>query len=203
MQRDPGITMAEAKRLLMTGTHVLNEPDLGSMVGTGELDIIGTLVAQERAFAEDFPTASPDHSRLVWAEEFAYPGGKPALRGFLLLRDKEDLPTRASAQQLSLEVLGPGTVTTEDLGVGLVGVTVRAAPESAGQTLTVAATLDGRPLSSSTFVIERDPALAAHGFELVGGTCSQRVGPVRPWSAFAMALLLSALLRRRRLREQH
>src|SRR5690606_21453055 len=93
MQREPRLTMKQAKRYLMAGTAGLVPVGIGSSFGTGELNIHGTLLAQEAAQSIAGAALSSKHSRTIWAEDFAHPAPGPALTGYLVARDKNDEPT--------------------------------------------------------------------------------------------------------------
>lgn len=203
MQRDPDLTMEQAKRYLMAGTDSTGEAGLASTVGTGELDIVGALLAQERE-GENIPeTPSISHCRVVWASDFVYPGTGPALRGYLITRNAENEPVEPEDGDLSFRVEGPGRVTFESLVPGLIELQVTADDGSASQELTIISELLGETIARDTFVIERDPILAEHGYEFTGGTC--RIGSVgrRPAVPSLLFVLLTvALLRGRRLAQR-
>jgi hypothetical protein len=189
--------MHSAKRYLMAGTHSISD-GLGSLSGTGELDVVGTLRAQEEALMTTAGSASPDNSRVVWASHFVHPD-VPQL-GYVLLRDGQDRPTTYAQDQVSIELDGPGTLTLAEETVGLLKVTLSASDASSGRNLTVRTRVGGTTIETAQFVIERDPNLAEHGYELVGGTCAVdprgRTTPRLSWSAWI--LLLGISLRRRR-----
>lgn len=199
MQRDPSLTMEQAKHYLMAGTEPVGEAGASSMVGTGQLDIIGALLAQERDRANSPETPSASHCRVVWASDFVYPGTGPALRGYLITRNAENESVEPEEGELSFQVEGPGRVTFENLVPGLIELQVTAEDGSAAQELTVVSKLLGETIARDTFVIERDPSLAEHGYELTGGTC--RTGSVSgrvTGPSLFFVLLTAALLRGRR-----
>ncbi len=204
MQRDNSLTMEQAKRYLMAGAHGLRQRTTPSLVGTGELDVVGALVAQERHLSEEPIPMRPDasRSRVVWADDFLYPGTGPALEGYLLVRDADGQPLGVSDSDVDVTATGPARVTFERLGPGLVRLVLDGDEDGTSESATIRVALDGQVVAEDTFVIERDPILAEHGYEISGGTCSA-VGwsPARshrswPTSAWVLVVLLSACLSR-------
>jgi subtilisin family serine protease len=194
MQRDPTLTMTEAKHYLMAGTRALETESEGSMTGTGELDVVGTLLAQETALTQSEEAAEPSRCRVVWANDFVYPGTGPALSGYLVTRNRAGEPVKTEDADLSFRVEGPGRVTHERVSPGLVALRVTADDGTASGELTIESRVNGETVARDTFVIERDPSLAKYGYELTGGTCSV-VSPAQRsrWGATFPALLTLAL----------
>lgn len=199
MQRDPRLTMEQAKHYLMAGTHAVEETGVASSSGTGELDIVGALRAQEKDLSSSQESPDASHSRVVWASDFIYPGTGPALSGYLIARNSADEPVEPESGDLSLLVEGPGRVTFERVVPGLISLQVTADDGSASQELTVISKIRGETVSHDTFRIERDPSLAKHGYELTGGTCSLRA-PAREntWPNALLSLFMALLLREAR-----
>jgi hypothetical protein len=196
MQRDPDLTMQQAKHYLMAGTDEVREPGIASLVGTGELNIVGALLAQERDLESSGEIPNVSHSRVVWANDFVYPGTGPALRGYLIARDANDEPVEPEVGDLAFRVEGPGRVTFETMACGLIALEVTADDGSASQELTVTSEVRGQTIARDTFVIERDPILAEYGYELTGGTCQiDNFSSRGPAPYFWLALLTAALLR--------
>lgn len=199
MQRNPKLTMARARHYLMAGTRALSHTGAGSMTGTGELDVIGTLRAQEADLMRDKEAADPSHCRVVWANDFIYPGTGPALSGYLITRSATDEPVQTEDADLSFRVEGPGRVTHERVAPGLVALRVTADEGTASQKLTVTSRVDGETVARDTFIIERDPSLAKYGYELTGGTCSfvtTRKDPGFPSLLAFLTLLFLTVARR-------
>lgn len=189
MEREPALTMEQARRYLLAGTHRTEEWPLGSLVGSGELDVVGTLLAQESEAANGAADPSATHSRIAWASNFLHPD--VALLGHLVLRDAENRSTSFESDAVEVSVSGPASVTTEEQTTGLVLLRVSAQEEAIGGSVTITTRLSGETLESVTFRIERDPTLARLGWELSGGTCtmSARAVPV-PSGLLAFWVLL-------------
>ncbi len=175
MQRDPTLTMEKAKHFLMAGAQAVPASGIPSLVGTGGLDIRGALHAQELDLEERKGSSSDADvrtSRVVWADDFLYPGTGPGLEGFLLTRDGEDRPLDIDPDEISLSLLGPARAEAVRVAPGLTKLLVIAQEESLSREVTVRVSLGGQLVSSDTFVVERDPTLAKHGYEVMGGTCA-------------------------------
>lgn len=207
MQRDGSVTMERAKRYLMAGAHQVPNQRRPTLVGTGELDLVGALVAQERDLAENGregdigPNAAT--SRVAWADDFLYPKAGPALQGYLLVRDEEGRPVDVEDEAVEISTRGPARTTFERLAPGLVLLEVTGEEDATSETVTVRCSLEGRLVSEDTFVIERDPNLAKHGYELSGGTCGWQAGTGRnAWSLLMLMVLGGLVLRRPRARHR-
>lgn len=198
MQRDPSLTMKDAKRYLMAGAHGITD-DLGSLSGTGELDVVGSLRAQEEALAKTSGPPSSRHSRIVWSSNFVHPDVPQV--GYLVLRDADDRPAAYDEDQVILDLEGPGTLGLTQQTAGLLRISVSASRASSGRTLTIRTRVAGTTIETAKFVIERDPNLAEHGYELVGGTCSlgPRPGPSDRSVWLTCGLLVAFNLGRRRI----
>jgi subtilisin family serine protease len=200
MGRDPELTMEGAKYLLMTGTQSVGPAPPGSLVGTGELDILGAILAQESSLSGQDSSVSPAHSRLVWADNFVRPSTSSPLLGTLLLRGGDDRPTDDGMDELNFRVSGPGRADWRRIGIGLVAVELRAEDGSGAQELQVEVTARGQLIDGDTMPIALDPILAKYGFELAGGSCSvSRPSPAAPTLPF---LVLSVLLLKGRRRKK-
>lgn len=176
MQREPRLTMREAKRYLMAGTSGLVPDGIGSSFGTGGLNIRGALLAQEAAQAAAGPALNAEKSRTIWAEDFAHPAPGPALTGYFLARDKDNEPTLVP-EDLEVAVKGPGRAQWEVEGPGLARLSIFADSGTDGGSLEVTISLQEEIVSRTTVAIGRDPQLAEFGYNLSGGLCSFRPVP--------------------------
>lgn len=201
MQREPTLTMEEAKHLLMAGSEDLGDAGIGSLVGTGELNIVGALLAQERALSGDSPRLDPAGSRLAWADRFVRPATASPLMGYLLLRDEDGFATDDGSDDVDITVSGPGRAERRKVGTGLWELELHADEGSGAQQLVVRVKVRGKLVEKNTVPIALDPILAAHGFEFVGGSCALLSGPAQK-SEVPLAFLLMALLACRRRRSQ-
>lgn len=178
MERDPQLTQAQARHYLQAGTATVpGESQLGRQ-GTGLLDVVGALLAQDAATqqlaGEQLPLASASKSRLTWADDFVRPSQEMPLIGHLVLRATSDSPARADNVQVQID--GPGFAETTALSAGLQEIRVFALAESGQQELTVRVSVEGEQLPPRSFPIALDPQLAQQQLDLLGGTCS--AGPV-------------------------
>lgn len=196
LQRDPELTMSRAKAYLMAGAR-----DLTSAVrtgfGTGEVDVVGALLAQEADAANPAPTGGATiddgSSFFVWADAFVQPAPGPGLSGQVVLRDDDGRPLSVSLDDLQLEVEGPGSGELEVTGPGLLEVRLRAEPGSAGDSLAVRLTAADLELIDERVDIDLDPVRAEHGHALAGGTCAHHASHARGSSSSTLgrgALLL-------------
>ncbi len=188
MQREPRLTMKEAKRYLMAGTARLEPLGLGSSFGTGELDIRGALLAQEAAQSvANGQTLSAKTSRTIWADDFAHPAPGPAMTGYVLTRDKNDEPIPVP-DDLEISVQGPGYAKWEVEGPGLARLSVFANAGTDGNALEVTVSHQKSLVSQSTVPIARDPQLAEFGYALSGGQCTWRASsPSAPSGLLTLA----------------
>lgn len=200
MQRSPTLTMQEAKSLLMVGTLALTDAPSADLVGAGQLDIVASLVAQERLLANSTPPPAAHSSRVIWADNFVRPSKSEPLQGFVVLRDDEDLPTGGDVDDIEVLVEGPGHAEWSDGGAGLISLKIFAESGSGQQELKVTTQIDGAPVDRSVFTISIDPILAEEGFTLGGGTCaiSPAVAPTGSSGIWWMLSLLLWATRRKR-----
>lgn len=200
MQRNPELTMKEAKSFMMTGAQRLNTPGVGSAAGTGELNIVGALLAQDLAESGEVGgRASAEHSRTLWADDFVHPSPAPALTGYVLLRD-EDNEIIGVPEDLHIQVRGPGTASWEADAPGLARLTLTADANTSGQELEVIVSSEDTEISRQRVTIAADPQIAEFGYSLVGGTCSLvRSGAPAPGPlALLVAMISLTIFRRRR-----
>ncbi len=199
MQRQPELTMREAKAFLMAGAALVDDQTLGSTVGVGRLDLTATLMAQERALSGESGTADPTRSRVTFADNYVRAPSGPSLFGAVSLRDEAGLPTGDDKTKVTVEIMGPGFSEVRYAAPGLYEFTVTPEKGSAGQSLTVTAKVDGHIIDSTQIPIERDATLAAQGYSLLGGTCRVAPASVRGGGpGFLFLLLFMASARRRR-----
>lgn len=208
MQRDPTLTMQKAKAYLIAGTRALTLDTEVPGTGSGELDVVGALLAQDADASAAMPSTtspvSPAQSRLTWADDFIRPTPGTGLRGQLIVRDAAGMPRPVAAHDVQLHVAGPGSGTLSPSGPGLFDVHLTAQRGSAEQSLTVSIVALGTELAQEHIAIHLDPVRDEHGYALTGGGCAWRPplrsgAPVLGLSAIAL-LLLS---RRRRPRLGH
>lgn len=176
-QRDPELTMAQAKALLMAGANSLSGRQLNGGMGTGQLDVVRSLLAQEASLTSraDTPTGSevsPIKSTLTWSDEFVHPQPGPPLTGYLVLRDDDGNPVVVEEDELAVTVAGPGQVRARIVGPGLAELALLAHPQSAPAQLTVTTQVSGSTMERSTIPIGLDPQRAEGRYSLSGGTCA-------------------------------
>jgi hypothetical protein len=208
MQRDPGLTMDQIKHLLMAGASGVSGRSLEGAVGTGQLDIVGALLAQDAAqVSATFVAASgtthvdPERSRLAWSDSFARPAPEMPLVGYLVLRDELDQPLVVVPEELTVSLDGPGQVQWEVTAPGLVRLEINADSGSGGDNLDLNIQLQGRTIYDDTVDIALDAQLASFGYSLWGASCMTKCPGKSPtgshlWLFLTFALLL--VLRRRK-----
>ncbi|HSC86624.1 MAG TPA: S8 family serine peptidase, partial [Polyangiaceae bacterium] len=172
LQRDPTLEQAKARRLLRAGTRaVLGETAYGAWTGTGVLDVVGTLLAQDLDAGAPEVLPSAAESRIALADTFAVPSGERPLRGVLALRDESGAPAGGfDAKRLRFEVVG-GVMRGLEVTSGLAAFELRA-DEGSGGELTVRAFFDDEALAEQSVPVGMDPLRARLGVEALGGGCS-------------------------------
>lgn len=207
MQRDRELTMEKARAYLMSGAYRFGASGQSGGWGTGEVDVVGALLAQEADLAQaspvdQSPVLSAQTSYVVWADSLVHPAPAPGLIGQVLLRDAEGRPRPVSKNELKLEVTGPGSGELKISGPGMVEVKLTAQAGSAFDQLGVRLTAGDVELFAQTLDINLDPVRDEHGYALTGGTCSW-TGVTRGQStganlAFWLLSSLLVLARRKR-----
>lgn len=205
-QRQPELTMENAKRLLMAGANSLPGPTEAGTMGLGQLDIVRTLLAQDAALraaangsSEDPTAVNAQKSYLVWADAFVHPSPGPALSGFLVLRDIDGNPVVVEPDDLEVSVLGPGRAEATVVQAGLVQLALLANGGSGTDQLVVTIRVREEIIETSAVPIALDPHLAAGLYEWGGGSCGWGRTPHTGERAVWWLLLASlvVLLRRR------
>lgn len=184
-QRDPSLTMEQIRDLLRGGARApLEEGFPSNWYGAGNLDVVGTLLAQDAlASEEEGGEPSRSRSRLSFASAFLYPNPERSVEMLALLRDDDNqpLPIRLEDYKILTEVAeakllraSPGVLTAE----------VRAPRGAGGQTAKVRLLYQGREILAADLAIGPDPTTAVLGFDVQGGGCAVARHPARssaPW----------------------
>ena len=212
MQRDRELTMEKARAYVMSGAYRFGASGQAGGWGTGEVDVIGALLAQESDLAEaspssETPALSVQQSYVVWADAFVHPAPSPGLIGQVLLRDAEGRPRPVSQDELELEVTGPGSGELRISGPGMVEIKLTAHAGSAFDQLGVRLRANDVELFAQTLDINLDPVRDENGYALTGGTCNWgTAGSKEPFGsvmAFWFASSLLVLRSRRRVRARN
>jgi subtilisin family serine protease len=199
LERDATLVEGEVRQLLRAGTRpARGETAFGSWTGTGILDIVGALQAQDLDAGSSAVLPSAKQSRIALANTYASAVAGQALGGYLALRAEDGAPAGGfAAERLRFEVDG-GTVTTGEIRAGLVQLALQATPGSGGKELTVRALFDDEVLASQSVPVGVDALRARLGYEASGGSCQWSVRAPRGVSAGAWFAALGALAAARR-----
>ncbi len=212
LQRDPTLTQDEIVALLQAGTHELRSglPRFEDQAGPGELDVLGSLVAQDELGnpVNHLPgpcTSGFCPSWLTTSADSADADGSTPLVVILELRtqqatDRADFFDGSRLRPVVLVGAQPPGAAPQLVrkGPGLWFYSVQVPAGSGGSSLTVGATFDGVDVvRRRTIPIATDSWTASYP-TTVGGSCAVCTARSRggEWSA-GFALGLAMLIRRR------
>ena len=177
MQRDSALTMDKARAYLMAGAYRLGASGQSGGWGTGEVDVVGALLAQENDLEQalapsERPALSAQQSYVVWADSIVHPSPARGLIGQVLLRDAEGRPRPVRKEDLKLEVTGPGRGELEITGPGMVEIKLTAQAGSPFDQLQLRLSAGDLELFTQRLRINLDPVRDESGYALTGGSCS-------------------------------
>lgn len=190
LQRDPSLTQKDIRHLLQAGTKsVPGRTTTG--IGAGELDVVASLLAQDRRETEQEALPVQRHSRIVLSDSYLQLGSEIGLRGLVVLRDRQDAPASGfDPSKLTLAVSG-GHAEWTQITTGLAEFEVRGEHEVGLEEAGIEVRFDGETLARVSVPMGRDSLLAHLGYEARGGSCAWSAP--RSSSASLAGLLVMAL----------
>ncbi len=199
-QRDPTLTQDAARAILQAGARTLQGTVIDArQIGPGALDLEGALRV---ATAGDSPAlrTPTTQSWLTLSASHAHPDPSWLVSGFIDLRDDQgNFADGFEPSRLRLSA-APAVLHQDLLRVapGFYGFVLSAPADSAGQTMHVEITFDGRVIASQALPIADDPAIV-DGISASGGCAVGSAHPSTPaWATLGAFCALAGARRRRR-----